>query len=188
MREICATTRNTTLRVGRVSFTLVACRILDTWDLPATLVVAYTPLVLSAKGCSVETGVGKDLTGAENSTRVLPMIPFWRKRDEIPLELKVDINPSYEWAEQAKDLGVSHRELEVLALVVEGRKNKEIGEVLGIQHQSVKNHLQHLFKKLKVKNNTQAYIATVHLNMMRLREPREQGQPQAASDTSGEIA
>lgn len=81
----------------------------------------------------------------------------------------MDINPSYEWPQQAKDLGVSHREPEVLALVVEGPKNKETGQVLGIQHQSVKNHLQHLFKKLCVKNSVQAYIAAVELQMMRLR-------------------
>ena len=45
----------------------------------------------------------------------------------------------------------------------------EIGEILGIQHQSVKNRLQHLFKKLNVKNNTQAYIVALHLNLIRMR-------------------
>ena len=97
------------------------------------------------------------------------MIPFWRRQEELPMELKVDINPSYEWAAKAKSVGVSHRELEVLALVVEGHKNKEIGEILDIQHQSVKNHLQHLLKKLNVKNNTQAYIVALRLNLIRMR-------------------
>lgn len=85
------------------------------------------------------------------------------------VQLKVDINPSYEWDERAKDMTVSHRELEVLALVVEGYKNKEIARILKIQHQSVKNHLQHLFKKLDVKNSTQAYIIALHLNMIKMR-------------------
>ena len=74
-----------------------------------------------------------------------------------------------EWVPEAESLNVSHRELEVLALVVEGYKNKEIAEILKIQHQSVKNHLQHLFKKLDVKNNTQAYIIALNLNMIRMR-------------------
>ena len=87
----------------------------------------------------------------------------------VPVELKVDINPSYEWSPKAESLGVSHRELEVLALVVEGYKNKEIARILKIEHQSVKNHLQHLFKKLNVKNGTQAYIIALHLNMIRMR-------------------
>ena len=95
-------------------------------------------------------------------------MPF-RRKPESNIHFKVDINPSYEWAAQAEGLGVSHRELEVLALVVEGYKNKEIAEILKIQHQSVKNHLQHLLKKLNVKNNTQAYIATMDLNMIRMR-------------------
>ena len=96
------------------------------------------------------------------------MIPFWRKQED-PLELKVDIHPTYEWAPEAESLGVSHRELEVLALVVEGYKNKEIAKILKIEHQSVKNHLQHLFKKLDVKNNTQAYIVALSLSMIRMR-------------------
>jgi len=87
----------------------------------------------------------------------------------MKFQYKIDINASYEWAREAESLGISHRELEVLALVVEGYKNKEIAEILKIQHQSVKNHLQHLFKKLDVKNSTQAYIIALHMNLMRMR-------------------
>lgn len=87
----------------------------------------------------------------------------------MEFQYKVDINPSYEWAKEAEILGISHRELEVLALVVEGYKNKEIAQILKIQHQSVKNHLQHLFKKLDVKNSTQAYIIALNLNLIKIR-------------------
>ena len=113
------------------------------------------------------------------------MMPFWRKQ-ETPLQLKVDINPSYEWARDAESLGVSHRELEVLALVVEGYKNKEIAQILRIQHQSVKNHLQHLLKKLGAKNNTQAYIMAMHLSMIRMRTPA--AADQGVGVTAGEDA
>jgi len=87
----------------------------------------------------------------------------------MDVQYKVDINPSYEWAKEGESLGISHRELEVLALVVEGYKNKEIAQILKIQHQSVKNHLQHLFKKLDVKNSTQAYIIALNLNLIRMK-------------------
>lgn len=87
----------------------------------------------------------------------------------MDVKYKVDINPSYEWAKEAESLGISHRELEVLALVVEGYKNKEIADILKIQHQSVKNHLQHIYKKLNVKNSTQAYIIAVNLNLIKMR-------------------
>jgi ATP/maltotriose-dependent transcriptional regulator MalT len=46
---------------------------------------------------------------------------------------KVDIRPSYEWSEKSRELGISHRELEVLALVVEGYKNKEIAQVSKVE-------------------------------------------------------
>lgn len=87
----------------------------------------------------------------------------------MDVQYKVDINPSYGWSERAKELGISHRELEVLALVVEGYKNKEIAQILKIQHQSVKNHLQHIYKKLNVKNSTQAYIIALNLNLIKMR-------------------
>ena len=87
----------------------------------------------------------------------------------MDIKCKVDINPSYEWDEEVKGLGISHRELEVLALVVEGYKNKEIAQILKIKHQSVKNHLQHLFKKLNVKNSTQAYIIALNSNLIKMR-------------------
>ena len=78
----------------------------------------------------------------------------------MDIQYKVDIKPSYEWDEKARELNVSHRELEVLALVVEGYKNKEIAKILKIQHQSVKNHLQHLFKKLEVKTRQRLYTTS----------------------------
>lgn len=90
-------------------------------------------------------------------------------RLEMDIQYKVDINPSYEWSEEARELNISHRELEVVALVIEGFKNKEIAQILKINHQSVKNHLQHLFKKLGVKNNTQAYIIALHMNLIKMR-------------------
>ena len=94
----------------------------------------------------------------------------------VEYQYKADINPSYEWAKEAEGLGISHRELEVLALVVEGYRNKEIAQILKIQHQSVKNHLQHLFKRLDVKNSTQAYIIALHLNLIRMRSTIVRGQ------------
>ena len=87
----------------------------------------------------------------------------------MDIQYKVDINPSYEWSEKANELNISHRELETLALVVEGYKNREIAQILKIKHQSVKNHLQHLLKKLEVKNSTQAYIIALQMNLIKMR-------------------
>jgi len=87
----------------------------------------------------------------------------------MEIEKKVDINPSYEWSEDAQKLGISHRELEVLALVSEGYTNKEVAHILDIKHQSVKNHMYHLQNKLDVRNATGALIIALQMNLIRLR-------------------
>jgi DNA-binding NarL/FixJ family response regulator len=51
---------------------------------------------------------------------------------------------------------LSERESEVLALVVEGYTNREIGDELGIARNTVKNHLRSVYAKLNVSNRTQA--------------------------------
>jgi two-component system nitrate/nitrite response regulator NarL len=56
---------------------------------------------------------------------------------------------------------LSERECEVLALVVQGCSNQEIGERLGIAHNTVKNHLRSILSKLGVKNRVQAVAYAV---------------------------
>lgn len=81
---------------------------------------------------------------------------MWGKQEEWFPANKIIINPSYEWDEDAKKLNISHRELEVFALIIDGHDNKEVAQILGIQYQSVKNHIFSLYKKLKAKNMAQA--------------------------------
>lgn len=80
---------------------------------------------------------------------------------------KVEIKPSYEWAEKAKELGITRREVEVFALMTEGYNNKEIADIININYQSVKNHNHHFTNKLGVKNNNQALIVALHLNLIK---------------------
>jgi DNA-binding CsgD family transcriptional regulator len=91
----------------------------------------------------------------------------------MPIQYKIDINPSYEWAEEAQALNISHRELEVFALVTEGYSNKEIAQILKIKHQSVKNHMHNFTSKLGVKNNAQALIIALNLKLIKARGKTE---------------
>lgn len=53
---------------------------------------------------------------------------------------------------------LSHREEEVLALITEGRSNKEIAVVLDLAESAVKNHVKQILAKLHLQNRVQAAI------------------------------
>jgi DNA-binding CsgD family transcriptional regulator len=50
------------------------------------------------------------------------------------------------------------REEQVLDLISEGRTNKEIAAKLGIAYETVKEHVQNLFRKLNVDDRTKAAV------------------------------
>ena len=52
--------------------------------------------------------------------------------------------------------GLTRREREILALVVEGMPNAKIAETLWITEQTVKFHLSNIYRKLRVVNRTEA--------------------------------
>jgi DNA-binding CsgD family transcriptional regulator len=64
-------------------------------------------------------------------------------------------------------LGVSDREYEVLALVAEGRSNKEIARALDVSPNTVKTHIASLFEKLEAKRRTEAIVRARELGMLR---------------------
>jgi DNA-binding NarL/FixJ family response regulator len=53
---------------------------------------------------------------------------------------------------------LSVREMEVLECVVSGLSNKEIAGLLGISHQTVKNHITSILRKFGVEDRTQAVV------------------------------
>jgi DNA-binding NarL/FixJ family response regulator len=63
---------------------------------------------------------------------------------------------------------LSNREMEVLACVTRGLSNKEIANQLGISHQTVKNHVTAVLRKLGVEDRTQATIYALKRGWVRL--------------------
>ncbi|GMU44043.1 MAG: response regulator transcription factor [Xanthomonadales bacterium] len=63
------------------------------------------------------------------------------------------------------------QQFRVLELVAQGRLNKQIADVLGIQERTVKAHLQAIFEKLGARNRTQA---GVFLRQLELTDPTRQ--------------
>lgn len=65
---------------------------------------------------------------------------------------------------------LSAREMEVLAYVTKGMSNKEIAIALGISHQTVKNHVTAILRKLGVEDRTQAAIYALRRGWVRLKQ------------------
>ena len=63
---------------------------------------------------------------------------------------------------------LSARELEVLELIVKGRSNREIGEVLGISEATVKWHVNIILSRLNVSDRTQATVAALQRGIVHL--------------------
>ncbi|MEM7331988.1 MAG: response regulator transcription factor, partial [Chloroflexota bacterium] len=58
------------------------------------------------------------------------------------------------------------RELEVLALVVQGMNNREIGEQLHLATGTVRNHVSEIMGKLTVSDRTQAAVLAVQMGLV----------------------
>jgi len=57
---------------------------------------------------------------------------------------------------------LSEREKQIVSLVAQGNRNKEIGETLFISEQTVKNHLHNIFDKLGVSDRLELALYAIH--------------------------
>jgi DNA-binding NarL/FixJ family response regulator len=65
---------------------------------------------------------------------------------------------------------LSDREMEVLSCVVRGMSNKEIATLLGISHQTVKNHVTSILRKFSVEDRTQAVVYALKRGWVKLQD------------------
>ena len=81
---------------------------------------------------------------APPAMHALPAAPATRERERSPL---------------------SQREREIVALVAQGFKNKEMAEKMFISEQTVKNHLHNIFDKLGVSDRLELALYAIHNNL-----------------------
>lgn len=62
-------------------------------------------------------------------------------------------------------MGLTERQIEVLALVMQGKNNKTICRMLNLAEPTVKKHVSAILRALKVNNRTEAVIAASHLGL-----------------------
>ncbi len=90
----------------------------------------------------VDVAAGKFILDPSLTTRVLNLV---RSGNNPP-------------SEQNKLAILSAQERRVLALVAEGKTNKEIAEQMGLSDKTVKNYLSNVFEKLKINRRSQAAV------------------------------
>ena len=71
---------------------------------------------------------------------------------------------------------LSDREMEVLSCVVRGMSNKEIANLLGISHQTVKNHVTSILRKFGVEDRTQAVVYALKRGWVKLQDAQVKSQ------------
>ena len=71
---------------------------------------------------------------------------------------------------------LSDREMEVLSCVVRGMSNKEIASLLGISHQTVKNHVTSILRKFGVEDRTQAVVYALKRGWVKLQDTKVKNQ------------
>ena len=65
------------------------------------------------------------------------------------------------------NFSLSNRELEILELVSEGKSNKQIADELFISINTVKVHLNNIFKKINVNSRTEAIMFAIENNLLK---------------------
>ncbi|MCP5115450.1 MAG: response regulator transcription factor [bacterium] len=79
---------------------------------------------------------------------------------------------------------LSKREREIVALVAQGYRNREMAEKLSISQQTVKNHLHNIFGKLGVSDRLELALYAVHKGPPLCRAPGSQPAAASQADTS----
>ena len=90
--------------------------------------------------------------------------PKINSRDDVRAARPKEKKPLINWSQlSTSDLVLTERQLDVLALMMQGKSNKAICRVLNIAEPTVKNHVTAILRALKVSNRTQAVIAVSEL-------------------------
>jgi DNA-binding CsgD family transcriptional regulator len=110
--------------------------------------------------------VAEPLRRAHSVATELGPVPFRAEVEALARRARVDLGASAAGA--GRELGLTERELEVLALIADGATNRQIGQALFITGKSAGAHVSHILAKLGVTNRAQAAAAAHRLGLTRM--------------------
>jgi DNA-binding NarL/FixJ family response regulator len=95
--------------------------------------------------------------------------PFRAEVEELARRARVDLPDQASSRGGAERLGLTEREAEVLALLAEGRTNRQIGQELFITEKTASVHVSRILMKLGVSNRGEAAAAAHRVGLTRPR-------------------
>jgi DNA-binding NarL/FixJ family response regulator len=90
-----------------------------------------------------------------------PASPFLARPSPQQLSERATAHSEARLEEFASKHGVTALELQILSMITEGLSNEEISQTIHLARETVKGHLKTLFRKLEVKNRTEAAVLAV---------------------------
>jgi DNA-binding NarL/FixJ family response regulator len=89
---------------------------------------------------------------------------------------------SFRRADEPPSIPLTPRELDILRHVAAGLRNREVGVLLDVSEQTVKNHLSSILHKLGVPNRTHAVTFAVRQGWLTLDDSTDDGHPATAEE------
>lgn len=146
---------------------IVATRVIKK-EIPSIHVIALTIYedeeVVEMVRAGVSAYVLKDVAGSELIDTIYRVM-----QGEVVIHPRVANRLVRELARNDKkrnDVRLTKREQDVLQLLVKGHSNKEMADLMFISEKTVKNHLTSIFRKLGVKDRTQAAVYALKNNIV----------------------
>jgi ATP/maltotriose-dependent transcriptional regulator MalT len=111
--------------------------------------------------------VAEPLRRAHTAAVERGMVPFREEVEALARRTGLALSGDRADAGEAEELGLTRRELEVLALLAEGQTNREIARELFITEKTASAHVSHILMKLGVANRAAAGTAAYRLGLCR---------------------
>jgi DNA-binding NarL/FixJ family response regulator len=73
-------------------------------------------------------------------------------------------------ADRLSHPSLTPREIQILQLVADGMRNKELGAHLGISEQTAQGHVKNILSKLQVNDRTEAVTVALRRGIIRITE------------------
>lgn len=119
----------------------------------------FTELLLLLLYCMIQDGGFTAEYGNRYPAEDCPGIAFGDSSDiDVASDYIETDGPSELWNQDCEEIGLlTARELEVLTLIMQNKKRKEIAEELHVSENTIKKHTSHIFSKLAVANRKELY-------------------------------